>query len=467
MWLSLVDALFFFPLSIPLPAMSDESNTDDLMYLAEHLSKSRVRIEALEAELEQLRAEPQSVESNEEKYQDQIHGLKADNTALRQQIAALSETVKAKQANIVSSALDGARALNAVLQEAGHTLVDDNGAHLWQKLKASEARVKESRDIATKAIREKIEAEKTTDTTRMERCAVEKRAVDLQATSDKLREAEIAGTQTISELRSKYEAVKAKKNSQRGTLNDLRSENEVLRRDAAARVIKIEELQEVVDKLKEDAEQILAANEAYRKYMFALPGVKVTRLHYHALEPVGSRHSNLLVLLAQIPAAKKVIAMNDSRSYLLAFGPTHQFNQTTNQWSKGSDLAAFDGWTREVFVDRGDFIVYLGSYKCHNLRKLCPGGLPRLNEISEQELHDAALGVPWPQQHAHLLRARFPNGKILVEATGLQFMGFNQRLYDTLKVKFASSVRKRKAEDEREKEGTLKLRKVNPSQGSK
>jgi hypothetical protein len=48
---------------------------------------------------------------------------------------------------------------------------------------------------------------------------------------------------------------------------------------------------------------------------------------------------------------------------------------------QGSDLTSFHGGTRELFVNYKEFVLYAGSYKCHDLRALQPEGIALPGQI--------------------------------------------------------------------------------------
>jgi hypothetical protein len=60
--------------------------------------------------------------------------------------------------------------------------------------------------------------------------------------------------------------------------------------------------------------------------------------------------------------------------HYVAYGPAHRYERATDRWIDGSDLTDFHGGTRELFVTCKEFILYAGSYKCHDLRALQPEG---------------------------------------------------------------------------------------------
>ncbi|KAJ7214793.1 hypothetical protein C8J57DRAFT_1255662 [Mycena rebaudengoi] len=123
-------------------------------------------------------------------------------------------------------------------------------------------------------------------------------------------------------------------------------------------------------------------------------------------------------------------------------------------WIEGSDLDSLHGGTRELFMIRKDWILYVGTYKCHDLRGLAPKGTPKPSHISTKEILDATVGIPTPPEVQPIIKYMFPDGIIKVVATGLQCVGFNQQLYDSLRRRFAEkcAAEGRPKEDAKRKE---------------
>ncbi|KAJ6553121.1 hypothetical protein B0H19DRAFT_1155695 [Mycena capillaripes] len=86
--------------------------------------------------------------------------------------------------------------------------------------------------------------------------------------------------------------------------------------------------------------------------------------------------------------------------------------------------------------------MYAGSYKCHDLRVVQPEGTGVLSKISLAEIMDVALGAPLPPNRAEIIQQQYPDGSIRVYATGLQCVGFNTQLYDSLRRRFAEDCAK-------------------------
>ncbi|KAJ6448434.1 hypothetical protein C8R45DRAFT_160537 [Mycena sanguinolenta] len=175
------------------------------------------------------------------------------------------------------------------------------------------------------------------------------------------------------------------------------------------------------------------------------------------LDPICYSSTNLHVYLSEDPTTRRFLnhvlylpkrVYHFSDFNYLAFGPTACYDRATDMGIEGSDLAGFHGGTRELFVKMKAFIRYVGTYKCHDLGSLHPptDSPPHTSPI---EIMDAALGVPPPDFHQTIIERRYPDGKIKVEATGLQCVGFNTELYEVLRRRFTDhgTNPKRKAED--------------------
>ncbi|KAJ7301274.1 hypothetical protein DFH08DRAFT_827685 [Mycena albidolilacea] len=65
--------------------------------------------------------------------------------------------------------------------------------------------------------------------------------------------------------------------------------------------------------------------------------------------------------------------------------------------------------------------------------RLCLG-ICRLTPLeSKAEIMDAALGVPRPPNHVQIIKQCYPGEEIQVTVTGLQCVGFNTELYNSLR----------------------------------
>ncbi|KAJ7756702.1 hypothetical protein B0H16DRAFT_688978 [Mycena metata] len=124
-----------------------------------------------------------------------------------------------------------------------------------------------------------------------------------------------------------------------------------------------------------------------------------------------------------------------AKFHYVAYGPTSCYDRPTNKWIEGSDLASSHGGTRELFIGCKAGVEYVGSYRCHNLDALHPGGTQIPSNISASKILDIALGVRRPTEQ--VVRRRYLDGQIKVVATGLEYVGFNNQLYDFLRKRIA------------------------------
>ncbi|KAJ7101847.1 hypothetical protein C8R43DRAFT_242434 [Mycena crocata] len=275
---------------------------------------------------------------------------------------------------------------------------------------------------------------------------------------------------TIAELRIKYVSLKTKHKTLRTSSHGYRTDYETVTAEKKELQQTCRELIKVVESLQKKAaakcdcrkgifEQDMRAREEaiekYRDYMKDLPMPKNLPPYASQLDPICRRTSNLHGYLCQDPNAKSFInhilylpnrTLEITDLQFLAFGPTHRYDRVTEKWTAGSDLTSLHGGTRELFIEREQFIYYMGTYKCHDLRSLHPTGTRLPANISSHEIHDAALGVPRPKDQQKIVAKCYPDRVIKVEATGLQRVGFNDQLYSSLCQRFATVLGKRKAE---------------------
>ncbi|KAJ7036459.1 hypothetical protein C8F04DRAFT_1036704 [Mycena alexandri] len=278
-------------------------------------------------------------------------------------------------------------------------------------------------------------------------------------------------------LRAKYDAVKADKKALRAASNEAGVKTGALEEELSQLTAQNEALQTETEELKETLREMIElvespeaedakAQKKYREYMQQLPAPQ--NLPPYAppslkrLKPVCFKDTNIHGYFAEDARTKSflnhVLYLPKRITHMCAFqyiayGPTHRYDRTTGKWIEGSDLIGFDGGIRELFLNSKNFVVYVGSYKCHDLGSLEPNGISLPSHISLPEMMDVILGVPWPPGHAKLIKERYPDG-VRVRATGLQCVGFSNQLYESLHKRFAheramgQTSKKRKAEDE-------------------
>ncbi|KAJ6450615.1 hypothetical protein C8R45DRAFT_1083874 [Mycena sanguinolenta] len=375
-----------------------------------------------------------------------------------------------------------------------------------------QAQLKDTAELAAKALRERLEAAKALDESRKE-CAdlqvansalvAEGYASDkrhaakcarLKSKIDKVKEertnsreacseqhAQVQSlTEKLSRAREKYERVKIEHEDLKETMREMIELVESLQRDCKAKEDLTQTISRQYDETEEARSQlekkcvslearivdlengdgvkvvsdIAEAKEKYRQYMDDLPNPVKPPPAQSTLDPICYSSTNLHVYLSEArpnytKASPSILMLrrltSKQRVYpffgfnYLAFGPTACYDRNTDMWIEGSDLAGFHGGTRELFVKIKTFILYVGTYKCHDLRSLHPptNSPPHI------------VGIPPPDFHQTIIERRYPDGKIKVGATGLQCVGFNTELYEVLRRRFTDhgTNPKRKAED--------------------
>ncbi|KAJ7214755.1 hypothetical protein C8J57DRAFT_1732631 [Mycena rebaudengoi] len=102
-------------------------------------------------------------------------------------------------------------------------------------------------------------------------------------------------------------------------------------------------------------------------------------------------------------------------------------------WIAGSELSGLRGTTGNLFI-ADDSILYVGTYNCHNLEHLHPGGTVAPEVVSPLEvMYTPHLGAMKPVDTAVVIKHFYPGGSILVGCVGLQCIGFDRSLYNALR----------------------------------
>ncbi|KAJ7667191.1 hypothetical protein B0H17DRAFT_1142883 [Mycena rosella] len=495
--------------------MEPEAIVDNLSFLSKYLDTYKDRVSALEQELNTVRSANSSASDVANSH---LRRLESDKASLRQEVATLQEALKVKQesrkikqevghvkleSETTSSIAVAASEPNTVLREARKMYQDERVRNeaLEAKCATLETKVTYSAELAAKALRERLEGEKTMDNMRIEAVVMQKNMEELQQAHDEQAGAHaeleekafaVEATETaLTTLREKYDRMKAAKRTMRAASGDFEGEISALNDKLSALRIKYKavktdkedlqqtcrELIDIVEDPQEEAKNAVSreryteadnertalkevsdACEKYRKYMKALSSFDHRPCPVKDLQPVCYKDGNLYAYLAQDKNAKSFLhhvlylpkrATAVADVHFIAFGPTHKYDRQSGKWIEGSDLATFYGETRELFANWNDFVLYVGTYMCHDLRAICPEGTSLPFHISPYEITDAAFGVPLPQGFKKLIEQCYPDGKIRVVATGLQCVGFNVALYDSLRRRFADDQAsgKRKAEE--------------------
>ncbi|KAJ6450609.1 hypothetical protein C8R45DRAFT_883515 [Mycena sanguinolenta] len=425
--------------------MEAEANSvvENLNYLSKYLEDSNARVTELENELANTGQENHDMNSR-------ILTLESQNAELRTHVSSLRDRLKVTHERLETTLkVKQEDQEDFALKEAKYT-------HL-------QAHLKDTAELAAKALRQQTQMEKALEKSRQE-CS------GLQATNEAL----LTEVNSYAHLKLKYDKLK------KGT-KELRNDKEELQQvvDNLSRQCNetkearghLEEkcalLETRIAKLDEEIEAETEVERKYWHYMSDLPMPERPPPPWSTLEAVCHKNTNLHAYLSRDPTAglflnhvlylpQRVLRLPGHD--FLAYGPTGRYNRAANAWIEGSDLVDFHGGTRELFIERENTITYVGTYKCHDLRTLQPVATNSPTVISPKEIMNVALGLLLPENHREVIEERYPDGKIKMDVTGLQCIGFNTELYDAMRKRYANGRKdqKRKAGDEDIKDGETK-----------
>ncbi|KAJ7609932.1 hypothetical protein FB45DRAFT_1038393 [Roridomyces roridus] len=465
----------------------DESKTvNDLTYLAGYLKESRARIESLQQELEDQRNTSLSNEIQKRaqyeagirgllsEHKAQLQALKEDNVVLRQWNATLDSTLtKVKKENAVrvnsSSYATTMKRVYSLQDDEASVLHAERSAKqdLENKCKALESRVKEVNELAARAMCEKVDVEKALDAMRTDYQAANKKAGELQRVSDRLSSAEYATRTTQeeanAELRSQFEALRSRKKEQSEQLKkrcgelvrydarEITTERDVLRGEYDKKVEEVKMLQKTVVTHRrrlgmsgrEDSESEDSESEGSESGDSESEGSESEDSESEEDEAVDTPNPPM-----EMEKTKFADAQDAYKQFMLGL-PTvgiYPMSFVKPVASKKTNLRGYLGQTRA-----NDSFLYLGTYHCHRLNAVFPGGAIPPPTISVKELTNATFPGGRPSWWPNILRQQFPSGTIRVEAMGLNLVGFNAELYNALLARFEK--RKRKAANDGKKAG--------------
>ncbi|KAJ7753012.1 hypothetical protein B0H16DRAFT_1887132 [Mycena metata] len=187
------------------------------------------------------------------------------------------------------------------------------------------------------------------------------------------------------------------------------------------------------------------ARVLYDDFMATFPSSLAGRPDFASLQPIAKTGTDLPAYFASdsvcagyvdriLYMPRRTISTSDTRLHALAFSPTERYNPTRRSWSVATEIPILNGHWRELFVDVGDWVIYAGTYRCHDLRYLCPGGTPPPELVSSLEMLRAAnLWELEPADRTRAINALAPSGILPADCLGLQCIGFNTTLYEALK----------------------------------
>ncbi|KIK51493.1 hypothetical protein GYMLUDRAFT_252014 [Collybiopsis luxurians FD-317 M1] len=300
-------------------------------------------------------------------------------------------------------------------------------------------RAKESSELTKIKVELKEEQEKTQHLqTELQELQEENRRLRTEQQKSQQKQGELTGTND--ELRANIGALQEKYN------------NAKMKRKETRR-----EMQELQGKIK-SLERLFADAQAQESQPTTMLAKIQTRLQYLPLIPSTTRrlvngprlNSNVDILSYLKLAAPKIqwsekhffffprsISMHcGSNQHYLTCSPVTETIPGT-EFVVRSPYECLDGQAREFFTTRAGFATYAGIYKCLRMDEFTPNGmalptgLPAKSVAYEASLENAKKPKPgFPSQHD--LQKMYESGKLKVEFTIFQCIGYNQSLADSL-----------------------------------
>ncbi|KAJ7265548.1 hypothetical protein C8J57DRAFT_1470040 [Mycena rebaudengoi] len=227
------------------------------------------------------------------------------------------------------------------------------------------------------------------------------------------------------------------------------------RRELEDRVRQLTQTSETIQaQMQNPRIQTAVVRALYEGFMERFPSLIPGRRDFHFLKPICTTDVKLHAHVAFICKSHPIftegrgVVIPAVCVHALAFGPTHHYSYSASLWIAGSDVSGLGGITRDLFMADEDF-YYVGTYKCHNLEHLYPGGTAAPEVVSPLEvIYAAHLGAMTPVDTAVVIKCFYPGGSILVGCVGLQCIEFDRSLYDTLRRRLNSGGTKCKADSD-------------------
>ncbi|KAJ7205903.1 hypothetical protein C8J57DRAFT_1615335 [Mycena rebaudengoi] len=266
---------------------------------------------------------------------------------------------------------------------------------------------------------------------------------------------------TLEEMQESYNELQEGHEQLQQTCDDLERNAELMQPGQMALQDKDRrELEDRVRQLTQTSETIQAQMQTavvralYEDFMERFPSLIPGRRDFHFLKPICTTdvksHAHVAFICKSRPIFTEArgVVIPAVCVHALAFGPTHHYSYSASLWIAGSDVSGLGGTTRDLFMADEDF-YYVGTYKCHNLEHLYPGGTAAPEVVSPLEvIYAAHLGAMTPVDTAVVIKCFYPGGSILVGCVGLQCIGFDRSLYDTLRRRLNSGGTKCKADSD-------------------
>ncbi|KAJ7265553.1 hypothetical protein C8J57DRAFT_1229786 [Mycena rebaudengoi] len=193
------------------------------------------------------------------------------------------------------------------------------------------------------------------------------------------------------------------------------------------------------DRLSSDADQAPGLSDRVLccKFMNRLPSPNRS-IRYDALKPIqaisrGKSLDGLKTERQPVHFPMRSFFTNAPCTHALVFAPTHEYWPPADKWDTFSHTGKFCGLTFDLFVNRGASVYYAGIYTMLSLTGEAPGfDIPA--DVSPAAIHHAArLGN-------RKMPDCFPGGKMKVKWYGLQFLGFDLRLYEQLRRRYLAAT---------------------------
>ncbi|KAJ7075559.1 hypothetical protein B0H15DRAFT_866605 [Mycena belliarum] len=127
----------------------------------------------------------------------------------------------------------------------------------------------------------------------------------------------------------------------------------------------------------------------------------------------------------------RTIWCKEEQVHALLFGPTSEYRRRLSHWSPCTTIRDLIGVEFDLFTRSGPSIFYSGIYTVHCLRQIHRPGSVLPDDLSEVEMNRAA-GITDESTSIS------PHTSMATECFGLQCVGFDLRLYETLRFRFAT-----------------------------
>ncbi|KAJ7687198.1 hypothetical protein B0H14DRAFT_3907438 [Mycena olivaceomarginata] len=370
------------------------------------------------------------------KLEAQVTTLRKENAALKEDAAKL-QRVREEESDEELNLQEEYDALKITHRELKHAYSESKAAQeklvadaaVYEQIALESAHAKAAVDGALRDLRnsQEVEAVLTADMNRLteELVAAKKRAKSSAQAYSKLdtlynEELELSKefsnrydklVATNKELTNKCFALEKGSSTFKATCNELEARN-----------LKLDQEYRALWTRKNEIEKTAVARILYDDFMRTLPSIIPGRPDFYSLQPVAK----IEVSLAEYLTADQVCAGFLNSAFYFP-------GRTVWDVDESSDILDLINLRREVFIEVQESIYYVGTYRLHDLRYLCPGGTQPPETVASLDMLNAAgLRTLPPEQQTQVINRAFPRGGLDADCTGLECIGFNRTLYDTL-----------------------------------